>query len=176
MNIERDLEPKLRPLSQWISGMPYHVGVEVPDIEQGLAFYRDLLGFKEDWRTFVDSPFLADLTGIPGASVTTVHLLVPGGSRIELMEYRPQGTIGGHADNNQGLNHISFGVVDVQATYEALKADGVEFSCEPIEMKGDPEYPAFGYTAVYFKDPWGTTLQLLGPTVPGSIDIGEVPA
>ena len=170
-------DTQLKPLSQWISAMPYHVGIEVPDLNEGLAFYRDLLGFEEAWRTFVDAPFLGDLMGIPGLSVTAVQLIVPGGSRIELMEYKPQGKIGGHAANNQGLNHLSFGVTDVQAAYDSLTAAGIEFTTEPIVLEGDPTFPANGYTVAYFADPWGTSLEILAPTTSESVaDTGEVPA
>lgn len=174
MSDKAQSDTQLKPLSQWISGMPYHIGIEVPDLNEGLAFYRDLLGFEEAWRTFVDAPFLGDLMGIPGLSVTAVQLIVPGGSRIELMEYKPQGKIGGHAANNQGLNHLSFGVTDVQAAYDSLTAAGIEFTTEPIVLEGDPTFPANGYTVAYFADPWGTSLEILAPTVPGGVDTGEV--
>jgi glyoxylase I family protein len=154
---------KLAPLSRWISASAYHVGIEVPDIEEGLRFYRDLLGFEEEWHarsSGVDSR-AARFAGIPGAEVVTVMLRVPGGSRIELQQYVPQGTVGGTAANNQGLNHLSFGVTDIWSAYEYLIGAGVKFRSPPVEL---PEASRMhGWIVTYFEDPWGTTLELVGP-------------
>jgi glyoxylase I family protein len=175
VSTESQSETGFRPLSHWISAMPYHIGIEVPDLDEGLRFYRDILGFEEAWRYYSDGPFMESLIGISGVSVTTVQLLVPGGSRVELQEYRPQGNVGENRVTNQGLNHLCFGVVDVDAAYESLSAAGVEFTSEPIRID-DPNNPAYGWCVAYFIDPWGTVLEMLGPVAPGTVDTGEIPA
>jgi catechol 2,3-dioxygenase-like lactoylglutathione lyase family enzyme len=64
------------------------------------------------------------------------------------------------------LNHLSFGVQDVWAEYERLKAEGVVFRCEPITADA-PGHAVDKFQYVYFEDPWGLTLEFMGP-VPGS--------
>src|SRR5713101_4510000 len=119
--------------SEWVSGIGFHVAIEVPDMEEGLRFYRDTLQMDVAWRHFVGGTMLASLSGIPGAEAEVVQLACPGGSRIELISYRPLGRPDPRKLNDQGLNHLSLGVDDVQATYDRLIEAGVEFSCEPIE-------------------------------------------
>ena len=144
----------------------FHVGIEVPDIDEGLRFYRDVLGFEEAWRINPGSGELLDrITGIRGLDETAVvQLVVPGGVRLELQQYKPQGTVGACEVNNQGINHLSFGVPNVRAAYERLSAAGVKFRSEPVDMPDGLEVLPDGWAVVYFEDPWGTVLELLGPS------------
>jgi catechol 2,3-dioxygenase-like lactoylglutathione lyase family enzyme len=167
---QQAVPPSQITLSKWISGMPYHVGIEVPDMEEALRFYVGVLGFKLDWREQFGGPLIEKLSGIPGASEDCAQLLVPGGSRLELQQYKPQGRIGYNSVNNQGLNHLSFGVTDVRAVYDYLIAAGVKVACEPIDMVGWHG----GCTVFYFSDPWGTILEFLGPMKGENPDFGEV--
>lgn len=159
-----DSEPTgMKTLSPWISGASFHIGMSVPDLQTALDFYVGLLGFPEVWRkTEVD---MAAVSGVPGLrEKTLVQLLVPGGSRIELQEFDPPGPVVERALSDSGLNHLSFGVADINAEYERLKAAGVEFLSEPLELDFGPGEILTGWSVVYFKDPWGLTLELLGPT------------
>jgi catechol 2,3-dioxygenase-like lactoylglutathione lyase family enzyme len=158
--------------SNWISGIGYHVAIEVPDMEHALHFYRDLFGMPVAWRHFVGGTMLASLSGIEGAEAEVVQLSCPGGSRIELISYRPVGQPDPRKLNDQGLNHLSLGVDNVQATYDRLLKDGVDFSCEPIQIS-DPSHPLYGWFVTYLKDPWGTVLELLGPDPANPTDTGE---
>ncbi len=63
-----------------------------------------------------------------------------------------------------GLNHLSFGVQDIHAEYERLKAAGVRFTSEVLPLDFGPGEILTGWSVVYFSDPWGLTLELLGPT------------
>ncbi len=153
----------LRTSGGWVSALGAHVGLEVPDLEEGLRFYRDLLGFEAAHPISVGGAFLESLSGIPGAENRSVWLQVPGGCQIELQQYTPQGTVGDTRVNNQGLTHLSFAVEDVDAEYERLVAAGVRFAAPPVAMDlGD--HPLDGHTVAYFSDPWGLALELLGPT------------
>ena len=51
--------------------------------------------------------------------------------------------------------HICFGVEDVPATYERLKAAGVEFVSPPVRFTGEGEWHVF-----FFYDPDGNLLEL----------------
>lgn len=164
----------LKLAAEYIPPIGMHVGIEVPDIEEGRRFYCDLLGFKEDWRIDGMQGELVDKhSGIPGAKVWVAHLIAPGGSRIELQQYEPQGRIGEHAVNNQGLNHICWHVEDTWAEYERLRAAGVTFNSEPV-FQEVPGHPVDGWTTVYFQDPWGLKLELYGHTAGVKRDSGEI--
>lgn len=154
----------LDTLSTWVSGITSHVGIEVPDLEEARRFYCDILGFEEAWSIEVEGPLLEQLSRIPGAKEEMIQVIVPGGIRIELQKYTPQGTLGESAVNNQGLNHLSFGVKDIYAEYERLVSLGVHCRCEPLPLDFGLGHPMTGFSVIYFDDPWGLTLELLGPT------------
>lgn len=148
-------------LSDWVAGISYHVGICVPDMTEARRFYCELLGFEEVWEAAGGGKDLEDLTHIEGVYEHCVQLVAPGGGRIELQAYQPLED-GAAAINRQGLNHLSFGVRDVWAEYERLRAAGVSFRCEPKTLPpGD--HAVSGYTFVYFDDPWGLTLELMSP-------------
>ena len=154
----------LETLSTWVSGVTSHVGIEVPDLDEARRFYCDILGFAEAWEIEFERPALEQLSGIPGAKEKMIQIIVPGGVRIELQQYSPQGTIGKSAVNNQGLNHLSFGVKDIYAEYDRLTSLGVNCRSEPIPLDFGPGHPMTAFSVIYFDDPWGLTLELLGPT------------
>ncbi len=161
----------LKTLSGWISGASFHIGMSVPDLQTALDFYVGLLGFEEVWRkTDVD---MEAVSGVPGLrEKTLVQLLVPGGSRIELQEFDPPGPVVERKLSDSGLNHLSFGVQDINAEYERLKAAGVRFTSEVLPLDFGPGEILTGWSVVYFSDPWGLTLELLGPT-PGHDGAGD---
>jgi catechol 2,3-dioxygenase-like lactoylglutathione lyase family enzyme len=158
----------LDPQSTWIAGISAHVGICVPDMDEAKRFYCDLLGFEVAWEAAGGGRALEDLTHIAGLYEHCVQLTVPGGCRIELQAYKPLAD-GEAAINRQGLNHLSFAVKDVWAEYERLKALGVVFRCEPKTAPTGTGHAVDGYTFVYFDDPWGLTLELMGPP-PGQGD------
>ena len=145
------------------SGVGFHVGLNVPDMEAGLAFYRDLLGLELSWRHFVSGPVLEQITGIRGARADVAQLLCPGGSRLELTAYVPTGERKPTSQNDVGLTHLSFGVRDVEAVQRRLESAGVKFASRAIAIAG-ADHPLDGWTVTYLSDPFGTTLELLGRT------------
>ncbi len=94
----------------------HHVGVVVPNLEQGLAFWRDRLGLK-----FKKSATIED-QGVRAA------LLDAGGSEIELLEpTNPEGGVGKFlARRGGGLHHVCFESDGVGADLEAARAQGLQ--------------------------------------------------
>ena len=93
------------------------VAVPATDQERSLAFYTDVLGFEKTR----DAPFGSGQRWIevaPKGSDTLVILYTPPG-----MEAR----IG-------GFSNILWDTDDIQATFEDLKAKGVEFTQEPAQQ------------------------------------------
>lgn len=161
-----DAPAGLRTLSTWVSGITTHVGLTVPDLDEGRAFYCGLLGFEETATYEASGELLDQLTGIPGVVVKSAMLAVPGGIRIQMQTFDPPGELGPIRHNDRGLTHLSWGVQDVQAEYDRLSAAGVRFRNAPLAMQfdHDPQHLMNGWTVAYFDDPWGMPLELLGPT------------
>jgi lactoylglutathione lyase len=64
-----------------------HPIITVPDLDEGLNFFRDLLGF-EVARTFAQDPNeIGPLLGIEGPDVRAAILTASDGTEIELMEF-----------------------------------------------------------------------------------------
>lgn len=166
----------IEPLSNWLSGVAYHVGLTVPDLDEGRRFYCGLLGFEEAFTYESTGPLVDAWTGIENVTVKTAMLAVPGGIRIQMQTFDPPAPDPGVGMNAPGLTHLSFGVQDVHAEYDRLSAAGVKFRAEPVSMKfDDPHHLMNGWSIVYFDDPWGMPLELLGPTPGQSIETHERP-
>ncbi len=131
-------------------------------MDRSLRFYRDLLGLAvtADWET--DASYLARITGFPGARLRIAFVTLPGDHiKLELIQYLEPVGIGGECPTNiPGAGHICFRVADIWATYEALRAQGVAFKSEPIDITSVANAGARG---VYMTDPDGITLELLQP-------------
>ncbi len=93
----------------------HHVGVVVPNLEEGLRFWRDTLGLR-----FKKAATIQD-QGVKAA------LLDTGTSEIELLEpIDPEGGVGRFlARRGGGLHHVCFESDDVAADLEAARAKGI---------------------------------------------------
>jgi methylmalonyl-CoA/ethylmalonyl-CoA epimerase len=89
-----------------------HVGIAVPDLEEALAFYRDVLGLEPH------PPEVAD-----GATILSLPF---GESEVELLApLSPDGPIGKFlARRGPGIHHICYRVPDLDAALEACRAAG----------------------------------------------------
>ena len=94
----------------------HHIGVVVPDLEEGLKFWRDTIGLE-----FIKSATIAD-QGVKAA------LLNAGGSEIELLEpINPEGGVGKFlARRGGGLHHVCFESDGVNADLESARAKGIQ--------------------------------------------------
>ena len=104
------------------------MSVWVKDIDESLAFYTDVLGFEkgDDVRLGPDFRWLTVVH--PRQPELHLHLTTPGPPLAdELVEAMKRAQAGG------GLPGVGLHVDDCRATYEELKAKGVEFLQEPSE-------------------------------------------
>lgn len=163
--------------SEWIAGNGCHVAISVPDMEEALAFYRDVLGFDEVWSHRDRGG--RERTTVPGFSGTeqieTRMLACPGGSRVELICQESAAGQGSPVAGSPGLHHISVGVEDVFAAHARLIAAGVRSVSDPHEI-ADESHPLFGWISSSVTDPWGTRVELLGRNPARVLDTGERPA
>ena len=89
-----------------------HVGIAVPDLDEALAFYRDVLGIVPQ------PPLAAD-----GATVVFLDL---GTSQIELLHSAdPTTPIGKFlAKRGSGLHHVCYRVPNLEAALDRCRAEG----------------------------------------------------
>jgi methylmalonyl-CoA/ethylmalonyl-CoA epimerase len=102
----------------------HHVGVVVPNLEQAMSFWRDLLGLR-----LTKSQTVQD-QGVKAA------LLQVGESEIELLEpLSPDNGVGKFlARRGGGLHHVCFETEDVERELDGAKAKGIQL----IDQKPRP--------------------------------------
>ncbi len=134
----------------------FHTGFTVTDLEQSVAFYRDLLGMEVYERREPKGEGIETLLGIPNVHSKVAFLRV-NGVTFELTQYlSPPGKNVDKTVNNIGTAHLALHSDDVAGDYQRLKQAGVK-------MKG-PVYTAkSGRRGFGFYDPDGYTVELLDP-------------
>jgi methylmalonyl-CoA/ethylmalonyl-CoA epimerase len=97
-----------------------HVGIAVPDLDEAIAFYRDVLGFElthtetNEAQGVREAMMRAPGDDTPGA---VVQLLAPLG---------PDTTIGKFLDRKgPGVQQVAVRVTDIDAAAEVLRAKGL---------------------------------------------------
>ena len=146
-----------------------HFGATVTDIERSLAFWRDLLGLEEVGRGVIEWEHIDRLVALPDTKLEWVELRVPGGTRVELMQYyRPAGAppVPTGQENEPGRSHLSLLVDDLTAVMQELGAAGVRSRTEgPVDM----ERGAYaGGKGAYVFDPDGVQIELIERARPGA--------
>ena len=119
----------------------HHIAINTLDIEQSVAFYREMFGFTEVQRADVGSCIL-------------VYMEICEGSYLELFDLKGGCIKGTAAEDLQGLRHIAFDVTDIESWNDALKAKHADFvmelcEMEPIRKKG-----------LLIRDPNGAIIEL----------------
>jgi catechol 2,3-dioxygenase-like lactoylglutathione lyase family enzyme len=127
-----------------------HTQVWVHDQDEALAFYTEKLGMEV--REDVTVPELGNFrwlsVGVPGQDVSITLMAIPGPpvfdeeTRSQIQSLMARGASGG----------LFFATDDIHASYEELKAKGVEFSQEPTEQP-------YGVDAG-FRDPSGNQFRM----------------
>jgi catechol 2,3-dioxygenase-like lactoylglutathione lyase family enzyme len=150
----------LRTVAEDVPAVEFRgVTVNVSDREGSLAWYQRNFGLEEIGR---------DDTKAFG-TVTVVLPSMPS-FEIELREWRDPAPVGrpyGSA-NHVGIYRMAFIVADCHAGHAGLAANGVEGLTPPVWLDMGPEVPIDGLWAIFFPDPDGTCLELIGQTVPNA--------
>jgi len=139
-----------------------HVGITVSDMDRAIHFYRDVLGLNLVGDVTFAGEEADSLTQEKGAQLRAVYLRSseePKGAPIELLHFvTPKAEGEPYAGiRNPGITEVAFWVKDIEETYTKLKAHGVPFYSTPQLFDLD----GYKVKAVYFRDPDGTTLELL---------------
>ena len=143
-----------------------HTGITVPDMNEALTFFVDVLGCKKamSFGPIADpepnGTFMKDALGVdPKTVITQITLVRCGmGSNIELFSYQsPDQKVVQPKNSDIGGYHIAFYVDDIKAAKDYLDGKGVKtFFNLPVDQG-----PAAGQSIFYFLTPWGLQMEAI---------------
>jgi lactoylglutathione lyase len=119
-----------------------HTCYRIGDIDRSVAFYEKL-GFEETGRMPI------------GDEAINVFMNLPGEDPVLELTYNHGIT---EYEHGSGYNHIALSVDDLDATVEALGADGLQPEKPPYRPGGRTE----GHRICFFRDPDGYRIELIG--------------
>lgn len=157
----------------------HHVGVTVPNMEQAVAFFRDMFDavtVMECGSVDVDDDFMARHLGVPkGVRIADQRVIQTGrGGSLELFEYAGvEGAQNLKHNGEVGAMHIAFEVDDCRAVAERLRARGVDLLDGPTLIEGGP---MDGLVWIYLRAPWGQYLEIVSQDRPLGYEAAGGPA
>ncbi len=142
-----------------------HIGFTVPDVQQAVDFFVDVIGceafftigpfgpFEDDWMT-------DNLNVNKDAVIKVAHLLRCGdGPALEIFDYSsPDQRTTPPKNSDIGGHHLGFYVDDMDAAVKYLKDKGIKVLAKP---HGFADGPLEGLNWVYFMAPWGMQLEIV---------------
>jgi methylmalonyl-CoA/ethylmalonyl-CoA epimerase len=106
-----------------------HVALSVPDIEQSIAWYQKMFGFKEVRRG--GQPNGRQTALIQRGDISIELFQLPGASPLPESRRNPSDDFRTH-----GLKHFAFGVKDIRTVLALLQAKGVKVVFELHDSPG----------------------------------------
>ena len=134
-----------------------HTGITVSNIDDSLAFFRDVLGCAVTESVDHRGPMVETLTGVAGAEVRIAFVDLPG-HKLELIQYlKPVDTkIADLRNCDSGAFHLALEVDDIDAAVAAIEPSGFVAFSEPQTV---PEGPRKGNRNIYLKHPDGLVIE-----------------
>ncbi len=151
-----------------------HVCITVPDVDQALKFYRDVLGFVSTFETRTDEAdgpllgFAQDEISIYAHHILTAGADPKHATEINLIEYTNPSTLvdDGPYDlmNQVGITRLALLVENTKEAFEKIRAyAGVEVVCEPKDIIIRKPGGNLTMTWFSFKDPYGVFITIAEP-------------
>lgn len=147
----------------------HHIGFTVPDMDEAVAFFRDMFGavtVMECGAVDVDDAFMLRYLGVPdGCKIIDQRVVQVGrGGSLELFQYSGVRDPKPLKHNGEvGAMHIAFEVEDAFESAERLKASGVDVLEGPTLIEGGP---MDGLVWMYLRAPWGQYLEIVSNARP----------
>lgn len=141
----------------------------VSDARVARDFFSGLLGIEPLFEGRLDKPYLGESVGHPGVVIDAVLFDLPGGTRIELLDYQLPDRITLDDDTKHPGNvHLCLTVDDIDDVFDravalgarAVRADG------PVTIDSGPNA---GAKAAYLRILDGATMELFQP--PGTVGV-----
>ena len=136
-----------------------HTGITVPSLNDALAFWVGVLGFRHLYTWDFKGDFIEKLVGVEG-TIVKLAMVEGYGHHIELLEYTapPDRRTYRPRSCDVGSVHVAFYVNDIVALADrAAKAGWTPLN--PIQTINSGERR--GFKLVYLCDPNGVTLELM---------------
>lgn len=124
-----------------------HTSINTVSFEKSRDFYGNILGFTQ-------------LQTVDCGEFDITYFEVPGGTRLELFDYRGKSPVVDHPEDASGLRHLAFAVEDVAVHERLLREAGVEITLPTTDL------PNLGVRVLLFLDPNGVTLEFCEPLIP----------
>lgn len=151
-----------------------HVCITVPDVDQALKFYRDVLGFVSTFETRTDEAdgpllgFEQEEIGIYAHHILTAGADAKHATEINLIEYTNPSTIMGEGPyelmNQVGITRLALLVENTRAAFEQIRVyEGVEVVCPPKDIIIRKPGGNLTMTWFSFKDPYGVFITIAEP-------------
>jgi catechol 2,3-dioxygenase-like lactoylglutathione lyase family enzyme len=141
----------------------FSLAMTVGDLEQSVAFYRDVLDFDCLGEDELSGPEFERLTNLPQARAQVARMRL-GTEIIELIQFiTPRGRLfpPDSRGNDQWFQHAAIVVPDMAEAYDRLLYAHVEHASVAPQRLPDWNESAGGIHAFYFRDPDGHFLELL---------------
>jgi catechol 2,3-dioxygenase-like lactoylglutathione lyase family enzyme len=136
-----------------------HVGFSVANIERSVEWYTFLLQEAPVLRGVWDVEYVSRVVGYPGLVLDAALWNLPGGTVLELLEYkRPSPGRVDMETYNVGNAHLCLVVDDLAAEFERLQGRAEFRNPEPVEI---PWGHFAGGRSCYLRDPDGISVELL---------------
>ena len=139
----------------------YHIGLTVENLEESVAFYRDVVGLAEIPESSdleISGEWFDQLTENQGAELRVSHLDLQG-MQLQLVEYKAAGgeRLSLH-HNRVGNPHLCINMTQIDERHAELLADG-RFKISPIVTIGETSIRSF-----YVTDPNGVLVEFIEGT------------
>ena len=138
-----------------------HTGITVSNLERSLLFWRDVLGFELSHTARQKGETAREITGVQGAEIKLAVVKIPGGHKIELLEYlapverKRKGDV---RPCDVGFVHVALLVDDLDGVLKAIESSGWKAAGKPQTLQSGPNT---GKRVVYVRDPDGTTIEFM---------------
>jgi len=138
----------------------HHVGITVADRDRSVAFWSCVLGAEPLWVQLLDGSYLGGITGYEGIHLEAAILPMPGGGRLEILEYLlNERAVNSDATANIGNVHICLQADDMEACVSGAVAAGARLVGAGAGA-GDGRPQCRGQVC-YLRDPDGITLEFI---------------
>jgi catechol 2,3-dioxygenase-like lactoylglutathione lyase family enzyme len=146
----------------------HHVGISVADRDRSVTFWCTVLQVEPLWVRLLDGDYLGAITGYAGIHIKGAMLPLPGGGRLEVLEYLlDDRAVNSEATANVGNVHICLQVDDIEKVADrAIAAGARAVSARAVPVTTGPNV---GAMVRYLRDPDGITLELLRPPPPAEV-------
>ncbi len=140
----------------------FHFGATVGSLEETLDFYASKLGITDIKSQMSDQPYLAKVTGLPGAKLKIGFLRIDRDDfPMEVIEYlTPRGVDAEGGFGISGTLHYSFLVNNLPELFARLEEKDVKFLASPYLIK-DGLWE--GWLGAFLLDPDGRLIELVQP-------------